>query len=313
MARKIFGIGETVFDIVFRCGQPQAAVPGGSTFNAMVSLGRTVGRRFPEVEVSMLTQMGKDNVSDIILSFMKENNLNTAYVSVAEGVQSTVSMAMLNENNDASYEFFRDGKMPPFKAGDISFTKDDILLFGSFFAISEGTRDETARIVNMAREAGATIYYDINFRKSHLLDLPKTIGFIEENCRLSDIVRGSAEDISYVYGTDNADEVYEKHMKKLCSTFICTRGADCVEVFSDGKKCSFDIDKIETVSTIGAGDNFNAGTIYGLVRDGIFKEQASRLRQEDWAKLVPTATRFSAAVCQSMFNYVGPEFADDEL
>ncbi|MCQ2120079.1 MAG: carbohydrate kinase, partial [Bacteroidales bacterium] len=33
----IIGIGETVLDIVFKCGQPKSAVPGGSTFNAMVS------------------------------------------------------------------------------------------------------------------------------------------------------------------------------------------------------------------------------------------------------------------------------------
>lgn len=42
--RAIVGIGETVLDIVFRNNQPQAAVPGGSVFNAMVSLGRTAAR-----------------------------------------------------------------------------------------------------------------------------------------------------------------------------------------------------------------------------------------------------------------------------
>ena len=38
--RKIIGIGETVLDIIFKDGQPIGAYPGGSTFNAMVSLGR---------------------------------------------------------------------------------------------------------------------------------------------------------------------------------------------------------------------------------------------------------------------------------
>ena len=28
--RKVIGIGETILDILFRDGQPQAAVPGGS-------------------------------------------------------------------------------------------------------------------------------------------------------------------------------------------------------------------------------------------------------------------------------------------
>ncbi len=38
--RKIYGIGETVFDIIFKNGQPQAAKAGGAMLNSTVSLGR---------------------------------------------------------------------------------------------------------------------------------------------------------------------------------------------------------------------------------------------------------------------------------
>ena len=38
--RKVIGIGETILDIIFRNGQPTAAVPGGSVFNGIVSLAR---------------------------------------------------------------------------------------------------------------------------------------------------------------------------------------------------------------------------------------------------------------------------------
>ena len=38
--RKVIGIGETILDILFHDGQPQAAVPGGSIYNAVISLGR---------------------------------------------------------------------------------------------------------------------------------------------------------------------------------------------------------------------------------------------------------------------------------
>ena len=309
----IIGIGETVLDIVFKCGQPQSAVPGGSTFNAMVSLGRTVGRLWPDVPIVMVTQMGRDQVSEIVLSFMKKNNVSTEAVKSIEGTQSTVSMAMLDENNDAHYEFFRDSKVPPFEGCDIEFHPGDLVLFGSFFAISEGTREATRKLIMKARRAGATIYYDINFRKSHLLDLPATKSVIEENCALSDIVRGSSEDIGYIYGTTDADKVYSEHISKFCSTFICTKGADSTEVFSSGKKAVFGVDRIETVSTIGAGDNFNAGILFGLLKEGFSKEKVSHLEPSDWERLVPLATKFSANVCQSMYNYVDPEFIDNVL
>ena len=38
--RKVIGLGETVLDIIFKDDQPVAAVPGGSTFNCLISLGR---------------------------------------------------------------------------------------------------------------------------------------------------------------------------------------------------------------------------------------------------------------------------------
>ena len=64
------------------------------------------------------------------------------------------------------------------------------------------------------------------------------------------------------------------------------------------------------VSTIGAGDNFNAGIIYALVKNGFGKAGLERLTADDWALLVPTAMKFSANVCGSLYNYVDPDFAD---
>ena len=39
--RKVIGIGETVLDIIFKNDQPIGAVPGGSVFNGVISLGRS--------------------------------------------------------------------------------------------------------------------------------------------------------------------------------------------------------------------------------------------------------------------------------
>ena len=308
--RKIVGIGETVLDIVFRAGQPQAAVPGGSTFNAMISLGRTAGRIFPGLPIIMISQIGDDPVADLVTSFMEKNGVRTDGMKRIAGTQSTVSMALLDESNNASYEFFRDSSTPSFKAGEITFNPGDIVLFGSFFAINPDTREETQRLVKAAKDAGAIIYYDINFRKSHLKDLETVRPYIEKNCALSDIVRGSSEDIGYLYGSSDASSVYKEHISRLCSTFICTRGGDTTQVFSPKARCEFEVPEIKTVSTIGAGDNFNAGMVYGLLKGNYSKTSAGALGEDDWKALVPVASRFSANVCESIYNYVDPSFAD---
>ena len=215
----ITGIGETVLDIVFQEMKPQAAVPGGSTFNAMISLGRTVGRDFPEVGLRMVSQIGDDPVGDFVFSFMEENRVGTGAMIRAKG-QTTVSMAMLDEHRNAQYEFFRDRGLPRFQSPELAFGPGDIVLFGSFFAINPDTREQTRALIREARAAGATVYYDINFRKSH--DAATSLPEIEKNMALSDIVRGSSEDIEALYGSASASDVYERHIAPLCKNFICT-------------------------------------------------------------------------------------------
>lgn len=305
---RILGIGETVFDILFRDGRPLAAIPGGSTFNAMVSLGRTVGKIDASIDVSMVTRIGTDAVGDMIVSFMSENNLSLRYVDRVDKSQSILSIAMLNEKNDASYEFYRDSSVSGFRPSDIDFRPGDVVLFGSYFAIGPSSREATQRLVRKAKDSGAIIYYDINFRKSHLLELPETKKFIEDNCAMSDFVRGSSEDIGYLYGSSDAAEVYSGHISALCPSFICTKGADATEIFTPSLHRVYPVDRIKTVSTIGAGDNFNAGFLYALVKAGFSKERLSALSSDDWSCLVPTAHRFSSNVCRSLFNYVDEDF-----
>lgn len=62
------------------------------------------------------------------------------------------------------------------------------------------------------------------------------------------------------------------------------------------------------LSTIGAGDNFNAGIAFGILRHRLTRARIRSLSETDWSLLVPTAMRFSAAVCGSLQNYVEPDF-----
>ena len=314
--RRIIGIGETVLDLVFRNDRPVAAVPGGSTFNAMVSLGRTVPKRFPDIEILMFTEVGDDHVGDLITSFMKENHVGTEAVIRPKGSQSTLSLAFLDDRNDAAYEFYRSPAGKPEAAGELQFCSGDVVLFGSFFAIDPKLRSFTLPLLKAARKAGATVYYDVNFRKNHLADLPEVLAGIEENCRLSDFVRGSAEDFGYVYGTQDPLEIY-RHVSPFCSNFICTCGAGPVHVFTEDSHMTFEVPQVETVSTIGAGDNFNAGFIYGLLCEkpgcaNAGKEgRTSTFSAGQWQRLVAYATGFSSEACRSLDNYVGPDFCAD--
>ena len=287
--KRVIGIGETVLDILFKNDQPQKAVPGGSTFNSIVSLGRA------GVNCAMVTEVGGDHVGDIICNFLVENGVSAEYVCRHEKNQSHVTLAFLDENNDAQYQFYKDhssvwldGKLP-------EIGKNDVVLFGSFFAINPAIRPVVGDLLRGACEAGAWLYYDVNFRKNHIAELLEVMPNIEENMRLADVVRGSMEDFGYLYGLQNGDEIYER-VSRLCSTLILTDGAKTIRVYTPDGCEAYPVQAIETVSTVGAGDNFNAGYIYALLK-GTNKQ----------AKRIEMAQRWSQDVCQQIGNNISDE------
>ena len=67
---------------------------------------------------------------------------------------------------------------------------------------------------------------------------------------------------------------------------------------------------IELVSTIGAGDSFTAGMVFYLSSLPEEKRNPKHLSEEELQKMLRTASRFSADVCQSLDNYVSHDFAN---
>lgn len=314
--RRIIGIGETVLDVIFRNDQPTAAVPGGSAFNAIISLGRSVGTKYPNIPILMITETGDDHIGDIIVNFMRDNHVSTDAVTRNKDTKSHISMAFLDDKNDAQYEFYKDhahASLNDEKFAGVEFSKEDIVLFGSFFAINPVLRKYTRRLISSAHEAGAFIYYDINFRKPHIKDLPDTIGNIIENFKFSSVVRGSTEDFSLLFGTSDPNEIYDKYLKDHCDLFICTDGGKPIIVHTPSFTAQYPVNPIETISTIGAGDNFNAGFLYGIIRNGLTKNMLAESDKSQWDNLIAFGQMFSSEVCQSIYNYIGLHSLDSYL
>lgn len=302
--RKVIGIGETVFDIIFKDGQPIGAYPGGSAFNAMISLGRA------GVHGAFISEAGNDRVGQNVISFLKENGVNADNVAVFPDSKSPISLAFLNERNDAEYIFYKDHPNDKLDFVYPDIQRDDIVVFGSFYAVNPVIRPQVMALLDDARSKGAIIYYDVNFRSAHRHEVMKVTPNLIENLEYADIVRGSHEDFEVLYKMTDADKVYTAEISFYCKRFICTQGSEPVVVRAEnGLRRTYPVEQAATVSTIGAGDNFNAGFIYGLVKYGITRDQLERgLSEEQWDKLVACAQEFSADCCKSLFNYVSKEF-----
>ncbi len=300
--RRIYGIGETVLDIIFKDGQPQAAKAGGSMLNSLVSLGRV------KLPVSFISEYARDDVGNLIDDFLRANGLDTSFVDRYKDGKTVLALAFLNERNDASYTFYRHFPEKRLSVAFPAIRKDDIVMCGSIFAITPEVREKFTAFIIGARAEGAMVLYDPNFRKAHLSELDALRPYIIENMQMADLVRGSDEDFANIFGCHTAEEAYST-VSRYCKCMVYTANSKGVVVKTPGYSGRFEVKPITPVSTIGAGDNFNAGMVAAIYRQNLQKGQLENLAETEWSKIITTAVGFATEVCMSYENYISEEFA----
>ena len=207
--------------------------------------------------------------------------------------------------------------------------REDALLFGSFYALEDDTRRRMEPLLEQAQKAGAFVYYDPNFRSSHLDERERVMPHVLSNMQAATVVRGSDEDFGLLFegrATDKRqpfgeratrlERLYEESLKRHTAYVICTCGAEGALLFTPHLRKHYAAPKVETVSTVGAGDNFNAGFLYGLMKekaaDGIrtadWDEVLQQMGERVWERCIEWGLRFASDVCSQTGNHVSPAF-----
>lgn len=299
--RMIVGIGETVLDILFRGDQPVAAVPGGSCFNSLISVGRT------HTPCCFVGYAGDDRIGHQVQDFLRTNHVDTSCFELRPDEKSALSLAHLDEQGDAHYTFYKNPPRANIEAPLPRLKTDDVLMMSSYYAICPGVHEQVAALLDEAQASSSIVYYDLNFRMPHRHELPTLLPIIESNFRACTVVRGSTEDLEVIYGHHDAVAIYRQHIQPLCPYFICTAAAGDVTLCTPTAILTFPTPRLDhVVSTVGAGDSFNAGFCCALVRQGVRKADFATLTPDQWQQLLAVAISFAGQVCQTTENYIDP-------
>ena len=270
--------------------------------NTAVSLGRA------GIPVEFISEIAADRTGEMIVRFLHQNQVGTRYIKRYEDGMSTIALALLDEKADATYSFY--SKLPQERlVGPLPVpTQDDTILFGSFYSISDNIHEKIKTFLSIAVEHNALVCYDPNFRMPHVEDLPKVLPRILENIAFADIIRGSDEDFLHIFAIGEADDVYKTLNLRDSQVLIYTRSDEAVSIIKGRSKSVIPVPAIHPLSTIGAGDSFNAGMIYAMIKMNLNKEALNSQLSDDWGKIATTAIRFSQNVCMSLDNYISLDF-----
>jgi fructokinase len=301
--RKIYAIGETVLDIIFKNNQPQMATAGGAMLNSIVSLGR-IG-----LPVYFISEYAGDNVGKVIDTFLSENGVATNYVNHYKEGKTKLALAFLNERNDASYTFYQDYPENRLTVDFPMIMKDDIILFGSIYSITPEIRKKLTDLITKAKDIGATVIYDPNFRPTHSADLATLKPMIIENLKAAKLIRGSDDDFKNIWCVNTPDEAWAV-VREYCNCMVYTANSRGVYVRTVSYSGRFDVKAITPVSTIGAGDNFNAGMMAAIYLNKFSTDHLDKMGEKEWSKVISMGVDFATNVCMSYENYISFEFAE---
>lgn len=303
MQAKIYTIGETVFDIIFRNNQPIAAHPGGSMLNAAVSLGR-LGR-----PVFYISELSQDPIGNIMKKFLDENEIQSEFILYQNKKQSRIALAFLNAEQNADYLFYQGDSshskafpIPPFHAGDL-------ILFGSLFALEPINHNRLLPLLQAAERAGCLLVYDPNIRKHYSQRSSLLLPALENHITRAHLIRGSHEDFQTLFGVDSPEGAWQKVHQLGAHTLIYTHSKQGVWLFGHRFKKQYSVPHIQAVSTIGAGDTFNAGLLCGLHRAGVNRNNIERLSASQWDRIIHLAIEMATHVCLSTENALQHTFA----
>ncbi|MFA8299066.1 MAG: carbohydrate kinase family protein [Hyphomicrobiales bacterium] len=294
---NIYLLGNIAIDISFKDQKPTNAIIGGSASNACISLSRL------GVNCSLVTEIGDDDIGSLILKSLSEEKADTKFVNICKGKRSTIIIAMLDNKGEASYTIYDDKSLPCAISPKLSINKNDILFYSGYFSVDKRQHHIIKAIVERAKDNGAITIFDPNIRRSINLQDPETRKHLEVNIKNATIVRGSDQDFKVLCNANSSDEAWAYVQSLGVQYFIYTQNKDDVYFYTNEYILKEKVPEIETATTIGAGDNFDAG-ICSTVSTLIQHKSIEQFSQEDWKKVIHNGILLSSIVCQTKENYL---------
>ena len=286
MTARILIAGEALTDIVVDADGARREHPGGSPLNVAVALAR-LGH-----DAHLLTAIGDDARGDAIRAHLDESGVQLTPASVRPGRTSTAE-AVLDAHGAATYTF--DLTWDPDTA-ELPETPDAVHT-SSIAAVLDPGATTLSALLRSAR-GSSTISYDPNARPT-LMGAPEDVrARIEENIALSDVVKASDEDVAWLYGTEDVEDVAASWRDLGPSLTVLTRGGDGAVAFSASGRVQVAPVQVEVVDTVGAGDTFSAGILDALAAKGLLgadrREMLAAIPSDDLATVLRRAAALSA-------------------
>lgn len=301
---RIACIGEVMIELAALDHDTAAIGVAGDTYNTAVYLRRELASAALAVEVSYVTALGDDLMSQRIRADMQRHELDTRYVETRPGRAPGLYTIETDELGERRFSYWREHsaartlfQSPAGTALEKLLDFDLIYLSGISLAIlPESSRSALMAMLNTCREAGIHIAFDSNYRPRLWTSPDIARAVTSEMWAAVDIALPSLDDEIDLFVDVDGDAVVERLRSSGVKSGAMKRGVEGPIGLGTGDQqlASMHFQPAETVlDTTAAGDSFNAGWLAAFAHGA--PEDARLLAGHNLARQVVQAR--GAVVC----------------
>jgi len=261
---RVIAIGEVMIELARGADGRFGIACGGDTFNTAVYLARA------KVDVAYATALGDDQYSDGILALIAAEGVGSDLILRVPGRLPGLYLVDTDDKRERRFHYWREAS----PARDLFDLPDWLrvaeglltsqLIYFSGITLSLYSNTALGRLltaIEMAREKGAKIAFDGNFRPQGWRgDLARTRAVFMEALKRVDIALPAFDDEAVLWGDRSPEATVDRLQALDVAEIVVKNGPNNALVATRNMREHVPVPEVvQPVDTTAAGDGFNAG------------------------------------------------------
>ncbi|MBK8453048.1 MAG: carbohydrate kinase [Thiofilum sp.] len=291
--------GEALFDVFKEHHSetlttfPLLAVAGGSPFNVAIGLARL------NTPVALLTGLSNDFLGQRLKSVLEQEQVNTQYL-IPKSAPTTLGFIEHGADGVPHYAFYGNGaadRVLTTRDTQINLASVTALHFGSYTTVTEPTADSFLSLAQSAM-GKCLISYDPNIRPTVEPNMDIWRNRFMQFSACANLLKISDEDLNLLYPDADPKQKAQEWLARGVDLVLVTRGSKGVWAFNKEHFVEVATPNITVVDTVGAGDTFQAATLYSLQNiQALTSGSLARLARQDLEDICQFAAKAAAITC----------------
>jgi len=239
-----------------------------------------------------ISRLGKDEFGRVIYNFARGEGVDVSSVDFVEGIPTSVNFKEIHADGSGKTFYYRD-------PSPISFLSEEditeelfegihvVHLTGVYLALREQNMAIAQKILAIAKRKDILVSFDPNIRLK-LWTIEKAREAYETIFSDVDILLTGLDEIQMISGKETLEELVGYAERFKIRDFVIKDGDKGSMLYREGRWIKAPGFSVTPVDTVGAGDGFDAGYIYGTLNQ--FDEESLLRFANGVGALVTTVT-----------------------